>query len=123
MASGTTTGLPGYFIAEPVRAATGAIIGVITIKVGLSDLQDRWRDVGEQVFLANEDGVILLSSDPDWLYRTTTPLSPAQHAAIDATRQFPGQALSPLPWQPQNHRRRHDRRHPSAAPHRPGFAP
>ncbi|MYM55924.1 sensor histidine kinase [Thalassovita mangrovi] len=98
-AIGATTGLPGYFIADPVRGAGGAVIGVIAIKIDLSGLEQSWRGSGEQVFLANEDGVVLLSSDPDWLYRALTPLSQDQRDRIVAARQFPDQALDPLDWQ------------------------
>lgn len=102
---GTTTGLPGYFISGPVHDAMGNPIGVVAIKVALADLQDRWREAGEQVFLTNSDGVILLSSDPDWLYQTVHPLTADQRAAIEATRQFPGQDLRPLVWQSRSDQR------------------
>ena len=65
---GATTGLPGYFIADSVHGSGGQIEGVIAIKIGLNDLQDSWRNSGEQVMLANSDGVVLLSSDPARLY-------------------------------------------------------
>lgn len=96
---GATTGLPGYFYADAVHDARDALRGVIAIKLDLSVLQDSWREAGEQVVLANGDGVVLLSSNPDWLYRALDPLAPAQRAGIVATRQFPGQDLAPLDWQ------------------------
>lgn len=99
---GATTGLPGYFIADAVKDSTGQNIGVIAIKLDLSDLQDSWRNSGEQVLLANSDGVVLLASDPGWRYRAVTPLTDAQRAAIVQTRQFPGQRLDPLDWSPLN---------------------
>ena len=99
-AIGATTGLPGYFIADPVHRPDGALIGVIAIKVGLARLEDSWRRSGERVFLANEDGVVMLSSVPDWRYRTLAPLSVETRAAIGTARQFPDQALEPLNWAP-----------------------
>ncbi|MBO9467949.1 sensor histidine kinase [Tropicibacter sp. R15_0] len=98
-AIGTTTGQPGYFIAEAVRNPAGNPVGVVAIKIDFSDLEDSWRKSGEQVFLANEDGVVLLASDPDWRYRVLQPLNAAQQQRIKATRQFPGEALAPLDWQ------------------------
>ncbi len=98
-AIGATTGLPGYFIADPVHGAGDAVAGVIAIKIDLSGLEQSWRGSGEQVFLANDDGVVLLSSDPDWQYRVLSPLSADQRDRIVAARQFPGQALDPLDWQ------------------------
>ena len=97
---GATTGLPGYFIADPVRGPGGGLLGVIAIKLDLTELEGIWRAAGEQVLLANRDGVVLLSSDPGWRYRALTPLNEEQRMRIAQNRQFPGQALAPLDWQP-----------------------
>ncbi|WP_282168691.1 sensor histidine kinase [Ruegeria atlantica] len=97
-AIGATTGLPGYFISNAVLDDHGASTGVIAIKIDFSDLQDSWKNSGEQVLLANEDGVVLLSSNSDWQYRVLTPLSEQQQERIQNARQFPGQDLDPLDW-------------------------
>lgn len=98
-AIGSTTGIPGYFIADAVTDAAGGTIGVIAIKIELSRLERSWNQSGEQLFLVNEDGVILLSSDPDWRYRTLAPLTETQKRSIAAARQFSGQPLNQLDWQ------------------------
>jgi two-component system C4-dicarboxylate transport sensor histidine kinase DctB len=97
-AIGTTTGLPGYFIANAVLGKADAPTGVVAIKIDFSDLEESWRNSGEQVLLANEDGVVLLSSDPAWQYRVLTPLSEPQKVRIRQAKQFPGQDLAPLDW-------------------------
>lgn len=97
-AIGATTGLPGYFIADPVLNTGGDVAGVIAIKIAFETIEDRWRSAGEQVFLSNEDGVILLASNPDWRYRVLAPLSQSQRAEITAARQFTGQPLAALDW-------------------------
>ncbi len=97
-AIGATTGLPGYFIANAVLNDRGASTGVIAIKIDFSDLQNSWKNSGEQVFLANEDGVVLLSSNADWQYRALTPLSEPQRERIRDARQFPGRDLDALDW-------------------------
>ncbi|WP_171133407.1 ATP-binding protein [Ruegeria sp. HKCCA5014] len=97
-AIGATTGLPGYFIANAVRGDGPDPIGVVAIKIDFSDLQNSWRQSGEQVLLANEDGVVLLSSDPGWRYRVLSPLTSTQQEKIKEARQFPGQDLEPLDW-------------------------
>lgn len=98
-AIGTTTGLPGYFIADAVRGANGALAGVIAIKISFQLLEQRWNSSGEQVFLANEDGVVLLASNPAWRYRVMAPLSETLRQRIKEARQFPDQELEPLEWQ------------------------
>lgn len=97
-AIGATTGLPGYFIADPVLGREGRVAGVIALKIDLSELEDSWRSSGEQVLLANADGVVLLASVADWQYRTLTRLTAAQRDRIEAARQFTGQPLEPLDW-------------------------
>lgn len=103
-AIGATTGLPGYFIADGVVVEGHEVAGVIAIKKGFSVLEDSWRRAGEQVILANRDGVVLLASNPAWRYRALYTLSDKQKEQIDAARQFKGQALDPLDWRarPQN---------------------
>lgn len=100
-AIGTTTGEPGYFIADAVQEGTPDPTGVIAIKLDFSGLQDSWRAAGEQVLLANEDGVVLLASDPAWQYRSLRPLSRAQEDRIIAAKQFSGESLAPLDWTPK----------------------
>jgi two-component system, NtrC family, C4-dicarboxylate transport sensor histidine kinase DctB len=95
---GATTGIPGYFYATSVRAAETGAEGVIAIKVDLSELQDNWQASGERIILANEDGVVLLASDPSWRYRTLGALSKSQRERILASRQFGAEALVPLTW-------------------------
>lgn len=97
---GATTGLPGYFIADAVVSDLGETLGVIAIKIDLSMLENSWREGGEQVLLTNADGVVLLASDPGWRYRALSPLNADQRAEIAEARQFPGQDLAPLDWQP-----------------------
>lgn len=97
---GSTTGLPGYFFADAVTGPEGSVHGVIAIKLDLTQLEQAWREAGETVFLANSDGVILLSSEPQWRYRTLQSLNEAQRARIRDTRQFGDQPLDPLDWQP-----------------------
>lgn len=101
-AIGTTTGQPGYFIADAVYDGTGAIGGVIAIKKSFTNLEESWRKAGQQVVLANQDGVILLASDVAWRYRALAPLSTQRRAVIRASRQFPGQELAPLDWRQQS---------------------
>lgn len=97
---GSTTGLPGYFIGDPVRNVTGALVGVVALKLDISMLEARWRSAGEQVMLVNQDGVVLLASDPDWRYRVLQPLQQAQRAQIETARQFATEPLPPLDWEP-----------------------
>lgn len=97
---GATTGRPGYFVSEPVYE-NGKIIGVIAIKIDMSELQSLWEQGGENVFVSNGDGIVVLSSNPAWLYRTLQALSSDEIAAIAINRQFIGKELISLDWATQ----------------------
>jgi len=95
---GSTTGLPGYFISEPVRDDAERIIGVVALKLSLAPLVDAWAGGGESVFVSNPDGVVVLSSQREWLYQTLHPLGEARRAEILARQQFAGLPLPALDW-------------------------
>lgn len=98
-AIGATTGLPGYFIADPVHNQQASLQGVIAIKLDLSQLEQSWVGSGEQVLLANQDGVVLLASNPAWRYRVLADLPAERRQDIVQARQFSGQELAPLNWE------------------------
>lgn len=95
---GATTSRPGYFIAEPVKGPEGDMLGVIALKLDLSDLTNIWAAGGETVFVSNGDGVVVLSSDPRWLYHTLAPIPMYRLKIIAASRQFNKEVLTPLDW-------------------------
>mgnify|MGYP001150591507 CR=1 FL=1 len=97
-AIGVTTGQPGYFVSAPVRDAAERIVGVIVVKIGLGSFNRAWQDTGERILVANEDSVIVLSSDPTYLFRTLHPLPDEVRARLSNTRQFGTRDLQPLDW-------------------------
>ncbi|MEO0820634.1 MAG: ATP-binding protein [Pseudomonadota bacterium] len=98
-AIGATTGRPGYFVAEPLHARTGDLIGVIAIKLDISELQHAWEERGEHVLATNADGIVVLASDPAWLYHAISDLDPDRRAEITRSRQFGRQPLEALAWE------------------------
>ncbi|WP_085901072.1 sensor histidine kinase [Kiloniella majae] len=94
-AVGATTGVPGYFMSHAVQDNTG-VRGVIVAKVDMRPLQKQWHDGGEHVFVADENGVIFLSSRDDWRYRTISSVDDVALARIRSNRQFGGAELLPL---------------------------
>ncbi len=104
-AVGVTTGRPGYFIAEPVRDETGTIQGVVTVKIGFNDLSRALSGNGELVLVADEQGVVLASSDPELIYGYMAPLSDGDRRTLAEQQQFGGETLFPLDWTPESDRR------------------
>ncbi|MEM7564587.1 MAG: ATP-binding protein [Pseudomonadota bacterium] len=96
-AIGATTRQPGYFIARRVLDGNKAVAGVLAVKVDLRPLEKSWRDGGENLIAVNSDGVVTLSSNDEWRYRSLAPLSKATLQKLQERRQFADEALSPLP--------------------------
>jgi PAS domain S-box-containing protein len=71
---GLTTGIPGYFIAAPVRQGQG-VIGVVAAKVSLDPIESAWKLLPDPIVLRDARGIVLLGNQRDWLYRSSRPLS------------------------------------------------
>ena len=97
---GTTSKLPGFYISSPVRNGEN-IIAVAVTKLNLSALEKSWKDSGETIFVTNEDGVVVLSSESEWKYHALLPLSQPQKEKIKKQKQFAGLKLDLLTGQPQ----------------------
>ncbi|AUR06385.1 sensor histidine kinase [Phaeobacter inhibens] len=97
-AIGATSGRPGYFVAEPVAFTSGSQQGVIAIKLDVSELQRSWESGAETVVAINKDNIIVLSSNPDWLYRPIIDLTPDVRQTILQSRQFGNEPLPHLDW-------------------------
>ncbi|PAU75796.1 histidine kinase [Halomonas salipaludis] len=96
-AIGSTTGRPGYFISAAVEGGNdGRPQGVLALKVSLENLQESWRQAGEKVLLSDANGVVILSSRPDWRYHRLGELSTQAREEIHEQRQFMDHPLPAL---------------------------
>ncbi|QCB44832.1 ATP-binding protein [Hydrogenophaga sp. PAMC20947] len=84
---GVTTGEPGAFVAAPLYAE-GRIVGVVTIKIDLTAFESKWREAGQQIAIADTLGVIFLTTEPSWRYRSLRPLPPPALQQLQRTRQY-----------------------------------
>jgi C4-dicarboxylate-specific signal transduction histidine kinase len=92
---GTTRGEPGYYLASAL-ADGERTVGVAVVKVGLQQLEKSWSTVEAPVLVADENGVVILASVPDWKFTTLKPLDEATRIAFDRTQQYNRRALDPL---------------------------
>jgi two-component system C4-dicarboxylate transport sensor histidine kinase DctB len=92
---GVTTGDAGYFLASRVTTRAGTQ-GVVAVKVTLDGFEDAMRQSDETVLLADQDGVVFLSSVPEWKYRVLSPLSDSARERFAATRQYGDAKLQPI---------------------------
>lgn len=81
-ALGTVSRRPGLYIAQRVEVR-GTIIGVVAVKVEFDAIERSWREAREGVFVTDAEGVVLITSKPEWRFRTTRA---APERARDADR-------------------------------------
>ncbi|WP_099760036.1 sensor histidine kinase [Janthinobacterium sp. 35] len=95
---GFSTFEAGYFISQPVQR-DGCIIGIVAAKVNLDWIEQSWRTpgAGEQIWVKDANGVIILATTPAFKFKTLAPLSPAAKNDISAQRQFLQENLPILP--------------------------
>lgn len=92
---GTTRGEPGYYLSS-LLYVDGNILGVAVIKVSLEQLEKSWSTVEAPVLVADENGVVILSSVPDWKFTTLRQLDENTRNTFDRTQQYNRRALQPL---------------------------
>jgi len=95
-ALGTTSNKPGYYLSHPVQAA-GETLGVIVVKVGVQRLEADWASSQDKVMVSDQDGVVFISSNAAWKYRTLSPLNMERREAIRQSRKYSNQPLTALP--------------------------
>ena len=95
---GFSTFEAGYFISQPVQR-DGRIIGIVAAKVNLDWIEQSWRTpgAGEQIWVKDANGVIILATTPAFKFKTLAPLTPAAKNDISAQRQFLQENLPILP--------------------------
>lgn len=99
-AIGNTTSEPGYFIAQPVypldAADSGMPIGVIAVKISLSEFEQNWRSSEEPIALADASGVVFLSNRAAWRYHSMRDLDEKERTYLAGTLQYAGQNIYPI---------------------------
>ncbi|WP_210248873.1 sensor histidine kinase [Aureimonas leprariae] len=95
-ALGTVSGRPGVYFSARIDRDDRPGFGVVVVKVELDAVEDDWRHGGQPVFVADERGIVVASSVPDWRFRTLRPIPAAEAAAIRDSMQFGAAGLAPL---------------------------
>ncbi|MCF5144939.1 sensor histidine kinase [Pseudomonas edaphica] len=92
---GTTSAKRGYFFAAAVRDGA-KIIGVLVVKVDLDHTESLWGKTPEQLLVTDHNGVVILTSRPQWRFRATRPLTAQERQAIIAIQPYPTRDPQPL---------------------------
>lgn len=95
-ALGTTSGERGYYFAHPIFEGR-YVVGVAVVKVQVGQLEAAWRASDHEIMVVDDDGVVFLSSRPQWVMRTLAPLNEAALQRIATQRRYDGRELRTLP--------------------------
>lgn len=92
---GTTSAKRGYFFAAAVHDRD-RVVGALVVKVDLDRTETLWGKTPEQLLLTDHNGVVILTSNPEWRFRATRPLSKEEQKAITAIQPYPTRNPKPL---------------------------
>ncbi len=93
---GTTRSESGYYLSAPLGERDNPD-GVAVVKIGLEPLENRWQGADSQMLLADENGVVILASDPSWKLAALHPLSPDARERLARSLQYNRAPLPQLP--------------------------
>jgi two-component system C4-dicarboxylate transport sensor histidine kinase DctB len=92
---GTTASEPGYYLSTALHDGDD-IIGAVVVKVSLEQLERSWSSAEAPALLADEHGVVVLSTVPAWKYGALRPIDAKERAEIAQTQQYNERALQPI---------------------------
>jgi two-component system C4-dicarboxylate transport sensor histidine kinase DctB len=86
-ALGSTSGKRGYYFSYPITDTAGQI-GVVAIKMDLSNIEQYWSGRRIQFMVSDPDGVIFITTRPDWLFRAITAIDKATLESIRLSQRY-----------------------------------
>lgn len=95
-ALGTTSRERGYYFAAPIITNATQIVGVVVVKIGVDKLESSLAHGDMPFLITDEDGIIFMASQTNWLYHSLKPLSAAQISDLRASRRYEDTELSVL---------------------------
>ncbi|MHA7879321.1 MAG: sensor histidine kinase [Saccharospirillum sp.] len=99
-ALGTTSLERGLYFSHAIRSDDNPneTIGVITMKIQVTDLEQQWRrplsDYQAEMVIQDGDGISFVSSQPDWLYQAFEPITQARVLEVVAERRYAFQIIN-----------------------------
>ncbi|MES9877811.1 MAG: ATP-binding protein [Candidatus Sedimenticola sp. PURPLELP] len=94
-ALGTTSKKRGYYFAYPVRSE-GSILGAVVIKINMAPIEEKWSRSEDEFIVTDPDGVVFITTNKSWRYKTLTTLSPEVTGRIRESRRYANADLMPL---------------------------
>ncbi|WP_231895207.1 ATP-binding protein [Vogesella sp. LIG4] len=89
------SGEPGYYLSSPLRLGD-RIIGVAVVKVRLTQMEQGWRKANSNVLVSDENGVIILATNPAWHLRAMRPITMERRQQLALSLQYHWELLPEL---------------------------
>lgn len=93
---GTSSGERGYYFSYPVFFER-QVLGTLVVKIEIHTIEEPWLDSSSEVLVTDPDGVIFISSRPEWRLLTLTALSSDKLQRISDSLRYIRHELHPLP--------------------------
>lgn len=94
-ALGSTSRQRGYYFSWPVMIGA-QIAGVVVVKIDLNDVEQDWNDPVIDIAVTDEDGVIVITTRPEWKFHIVGGLSQDKLYRIEQSQRYMGQPLAVL---------------------------
>ncbi|MDX1594653.1 MAG: ATP-binding protein [Gammaproteobacteria bacterium] len=94
-ALGTTSQQRGYYFSYPVRE-DGEVLGVIAVKLSVAPVEFEWANALGEFLVTDPDGVIFITTRPEWRFRSLAPLDPGVVERIRRSRRYANVQPTPL---------------------------
>lgn len=98
-AIGTTSSRRGYYFAYPVRK-DDQILGAVAIKINIDSVEQKWSHHDENFVVSDPEGVVFITTKPEWRYKTLKPLGKDVLQKIEESRRYPEATLTPISTAP-----------------------
>jgi C4-dicarboxylate-specific signal transduction histidine kinase len=95
-AIGTGGDEAGYFVSHPIYDGA-RVVGVATIKISLTPLEETWVMLGAPALVADANQVVILSSQPEWRYTSLLNLPTERRVDLQLTRTYGALRLPQFP--------------------------
>lgn len=86
-ALGATSKKRGYYFSYPV-IYNAEKLGVIAVKIDLSKIEKSWSERQSQFIVSDPDGIIFITTNPDWRYKSFVPLPAKTLQRIKRSRRY-----------------------------------
>ncbi|WP_313615110.1 ATP-binding protein [Agrobacterium sp.] len=97
-ALGNVSRKPGLYISRRVDSEDGRALGVVIAKVEFNRLEADWRIGGKPVYVADANGVVLMTSISEWRFDTIKTIDDQTRRSIADSLQFGNETLDLLPF-------------------------